>query len=82
MENTINANELTEEQAKWNYNIDDETYNIRIRKLTPRETWRLQDFTDEDFDKAAAVCSNSQLYKQAGNSIVKSCLMQIFKQLL
>ncbi|HEM2770514.1 TPA: DNA cytosine methyltransferase, partial [Streptococcus suis] len=39
---------------------------IRIRKLTPRECWRLQGFPDWAFDKAQAVNSNSQLYKQAG----------------
>lgn len=38
-------------------------------------------FTDEDFDKAASVVSNSQLYKQAGNSIVKAVLMGIFSQM-
>lgn len=42
---------------------------IAIRKLTPRETWRLQGFTDEEFDKAQFVNSDSQLYKQAGNSV-------------
>ena len=41
----------------------------RIRKLTPRECWRLQGFSDEMFNKAAAVNSDSQLYKQAGNSV-------------
>ncbi|MDW8778927.1 DNA (cytosine-5-)-methyltransferase, partial [Streptococcus suis] len=41
---------------------------IRIRKLTPRECWRLQGFPDWAFDRAQAVNSNSQLYKQAGNS--------------
>lgn len=41
----------------------------RIRKLTPRECFRLQGFSDEMFDKAAAVNSDSQLYKQAGNSV-------------
>lgn len=54
----------------------------RIRKLTPRECWRLMDFTDKDYDKAATVNSNTQLYKQAGNSIVKAVLMAIFKQML
>ena len=54
----------------------------RIRKLTPRETWRLMDFTDEDYEKAEAVNSNTQLYKQAGNSIVKAVLMAIFKQMM
>ena len=52
-----------------------------IRKLTPRECWRLMDFTDEQFDKAQEVNSNTQLYKQAGNSIVVSCLEAIFSQM-
>jgi DNA (cytosine-5)-methyltransferase 1 len=42
---------------------------LRIRKLTPKECFRLQGFDDESFHKAEAVCSNTQLYKQAGNSI-------------
>ena len=53
----------------------------RIRKLTPKECWRLMGFSDEDFEKAAKVNSNTQLYKQAGNSIVVNCLEEIFKQL-
>lgn len=57
--------------------------NTRIRKLTPRETWRLMGFDDEDFDKAKATgMSNSQLYKQAGNSIVVNVLEEIFKEML
>lgn len=67
---------------KWNWEIDGKEYNIRIRKLTPRECWRLMGFTDEDFEKAQAVNSNTQLYKQAGNSIVKNVLMEIFEQML
>lgn len=43
--------------------------NFRIRKLTPKECWRLQGFPDWAFDKAEQVNSNSQLYKQAGNSV-------------
>lgn len=54
----------------------------RIRKLTPLECWRLMKFTDEDFYKAEKVNSNSQLYKQAGNSIVVSVLEGIFKQMM
>lgn len=53
----------------------------RIRKLTPRECWRLMSFDDEDFEKAASVESNTQLYKQAGNAIVKQVLMAIFSQM-
>lgn len=54
----------------------------RIRKLTPKECWRLMGFDDEDFDKAAQVNSNTQLYKQAGNSIVVNVLEGILKELL
>ena len=55
--------------------------NLRIRKLTPLECWRLMDFDDEDFYKAQATESNTQLYAQAGNSIVVNCLVAIFGQL-
>lgn len=55
----------------------------RIRKLTPKECWRLMGFADSDFEKAkAAGISNSQLYKQAGNSIVVNVLEGILKNLL
>lgn len=53
----------------------------RIRKLTPKECWRLMGYKDSDFGKAEQVNSNTQLYKEAGNAIVKSCLMAIFSQL-
>lgn len=57
--------------------------NYRIRKLTPKECWRLMGFSDTDIDNAIAVgTSNAQLYKQAGNSIVVNVLMAIFKQIL
>lgn len=56
--------------------------NYRIRKLTPRCCWRLMDFTDEDFEKAAAVNSQTQLYKQAGNSIVVNVLVAILGQMI
>lgn len=56
---------------------DSNMENIRIRKLTPRECWRLMGFDDEDFDKARAVNSDTQLYKQAGNSIVVNVLEAI-----
>ena len=55
----------------------------RIRKLTPKECWRLMGFDDADFHKARdAGISNTQLYKQAGNSIVVDVLEAIFIQLL
>ena len=55
--------------------------NLRIRKLTPKECWRLMGFDDSDFEKAEKVNSNSQLYKQAGNSIVVPVLEYIIKGL-
>ena len=55
---------------------------VRIRKLTPKECWRLMGFDDEDFDKAQKVNSDTQLYKQAGNSIVVNVLEEIFKEML
>lgn len=72
----------SEELNKWIWEIEGTKYLIRIRKLTPRECWRLMTFSDEDFDKAASVVSNTQLYKQAGNAIVKDVLADIIKQLL
>jgi DNA (cytosine-5)-methyltransferase 1 len=54
----------------------------RIRKLTPRECFRLMDVSDEDIDKIqASGVSKSQQYKLAGNSIVVSCLYQVFKKM-
>ena len=55
--------------------------DFRIRKLTPRECWRLQGFPDWVFDKAQEVNSNSQLYKQAGNSVTVNVIAAIAKEL-
>lgn len=63
-------------------NIPKVIEQYRIRKLTPRECWRLMDFSDEDFEKAAEVNSNTQLYKQAGNSIIRNVLVAILGQLI
>lgn len=57
------------------------TSNFRIRKLTPRECWRLQGFPDWAFDKAQEVNSNSQLYKQAGNSVTVNVIKEIARHL-
>mgnify|MGYP001013361999 CR=1 FL=1 len=58
------------------------TKNI-IRKLTPRECFRLMSFTDADFDKVKAIgISDSQCYKQAGNSIVVTVLEAIFREMI
>lgn len=63
---------------------------FRIRKLTPRECFRLMDVDEENIDKlldaknekGQQLISNSQLYKMAGNSIVVACMEHIFKSLL
>jgi DNA (cytosine-5)-methyltransferase 1 len=53
----------------------------RIRKLTPKSCWRLMDFNDEDYEKAEKVVSNSQLYRQAGNSLIVVVFAAILSQL-
>nr|DAI89407.1 MAG TPA: Cytosine specific methyltransferase [Caudoviricetes sp.] len=60
--------------------VDDES--IRIRKLTPKEYWRLQGFSDEQFEKAAAINSNSQLYKQAGNAVTVNVVEEIGRHIV
>lgn len=60
----------------------DEIGKSQLRILTPRECWRLMGFDDSDFDKAQAVNSDTQLYKQAGNSIVVNVLEAILGNLL
>lgn len=64
------------------YERNKDRNELRIRKLTPLEVWRLMGFDDEDFEKASKVNSNTQLYKQAGNSIVVNVLEAIFKELI
>lgn len=56
--------------------------SIRIRKLTPKECWRLQGFSDEQYEKAAAVNSNSQLYKQAGNAVTVNVVEEIGRHIM
>lgn len=53
-----------------------------VKRLTPSEAYRFMGFSNEDFEKASKVNSNSQLYKQAGNSIVVNVLEAIFKELI
>ena len=56
--------------------------NLRIRKLTPKECFRLMGVSDEDIEKIqSSGISNAQQYKQAGNSIVVAVLENIFKEL-
>lgn len=54
----------------------------RIRKLTPRECWRLQGFSDDMFNKAAAVNSDAQLYKQAGNGVTIPVVYAVGKRIV
>ena len=65
------------------YAVEEEQPKIRwrIRKLTPKECWRLMGFTDQDHDRAAKYTSVSARYKQAGNSICTCCLISIFSSL-
>ena len=64
------------------YELNKNKCELRIRKLTPRECFRLMGFDDADFDRAAQYNSNTQLYKQAGNSIVVDVLCYIFREML
>lgn len=65
----------------WHENNLLKSGDIRVRKLTPRECWRLQGFPDWAFDKAQEVNSNSQLYKQAGNSVTVNVIAEIARRL-
>ena len=75
------CNTLTTKQARWN-NAGMIIDNRGLRYLSGKETWRLMGFDDEDFEKASRVNSNTQLYKQAGNSIVVNILEEILKKLI
>jgi len=57
------------------------TQDLRIRKITPREAWRLMGINDKDYDKAIKVTSNAQLYKQAGNGIVIDVFAKIVEKM-
>lgn len=59
----------------------DDGRKVRVRKLTPKECFRLQGFPDEYYERAAQVCSDSQLYKQAGNSVTVNVIYEIAKRL-
>ncbi len=62
--------------------VKDNNDLINIRKITPRESWRLMGWSDDDIDRAFSTnVSNTQLYKQAGNSIVVNVLTEIFKNI-
>ncbi len=65
-------------QQQWNGNI---VNTKQIRRLTPLECWKLQGFSKTDYFKAEQVCSNSQLYKQAGNTISVPVIQAIIKNI-
>lgn len=69
--------EIWKSDARWEI----EWPEYRIRKLTPLSCWRLMGFDDSDFEKAEKVNSNTQLYKQAGNSIVVNVLEGILRNM-
>ena len=82
---TTRRGRVGEQQANTLLTSDEQgvvTKELRIRKLTPRECWRLMGFDDEAFEKAREVNSDTQLYKQAGNSIVVDVLEAILTNLL
>ncbi|HEM4798457.1 TPA: DNA cytosine methyltransferase, partial [Streptococcus suis] len=71
-------------QAKW-YEVtgivlDGKLYRLRIRRLTPRECFRLQGFPDWAYERAESVSSKSQLYKQAGNSVTVTVIEAIARE--
>lgn len=76
---TVRASGRSSGNAKHNWDIVFD--GIQIRRLTPRECFRLQGFPDEYFDRAWAVNSDTQLYKQAGNSVTVNVIYEIAKRL-
>jgi DNA (cytosine-5)-methyltransferase 1 len=79
---TTRESDITSAMGQGGGQIPMHNYSYRIRKLTPKECWRLMGFDDEDFEKAEKVNSNTQLYKQAGNSIVVNVLEAILGNLI
>ena len=77
-----NATKTGYTMAKVGDGIDLAYPTIRIRKLTPKECWRLQGFSDAQYEKAAAVNSNSQLYKQAGNAVTVNVVEEIGRHIM
>jgi DNA (cytosine-5)-methyltransferase 1 len=62
--------------------LEEKNGQFKLRMLTPSESWKLMGFSNNDFSKVKDVNSNSQLYKQAGNSIVKNVLVAILGQMI
>lgn len=78
------ASEYICDELPRNYNIlqIENLDKYKIRRLTPKECWRLMGFSDEEFEKARKVNSDTQLYRQAGNSIVVDVLEAILMELI
>ena len=68
-EPTRDMSDASSRGNRWGTCVVEFDENTRIRRLTPKECFRLQSFTDEDYEKAAFVNSDNQLYKQIGNSV-------------
>lgn len=79
---TLTTESIPNVIEEWVWEIDGVKYQIRIRKLSPRECWDLMDFNKGAYDKASKVNSKTQLYKEAGNSIVVNCLVAILGQMI
>lgn len=78
---TMSGSRATDNYIKIPFNTPN-GIEYKIRKITPREAWRFMGFSDEDFEKARKINSDTRLYMQAGNSIVVNVLEEIFKQML
>lgn len=61
--------------------VESEGKLIKIRRLTPKECFRLQGFPDEYYERAASVCTDSQLYKQIGNSVTVNVIYEIARRM-
>lgn len=80
--NVIASTITTKEGSRMENNYIGDIEAKRVRRLTPSEAWKLMGFSSEDYEKAKKVNSDSQLYKQAGNSIVVNVLEAIFRNLI
>lgn len=61
--------------------LEHEGKTIKVRRLTPRECFRLQGFSDEYFERAEQINADSQLYRQAGNSVTVNVIYEIARRL-
>lgn len=83
LQSGISPTVITQQGGNQDIKIEVNQEPLKLRKLTPRECFRLMSFSDEDIDKCYAIgMSDSQLYKQAGNSIVVRVLERIFEQMI